>query len=397
MDATPASVFSHTRSRGTSKEIVDQMINGPSRKDLKWTPKAVKADVLMGGGGRVFCTGQTSCSSNNNTDYYSEFKKLGYNVVKSKSQLESLTGTDPLLGIFSLRHLDTWIDKALYPENLQLSQSDPDGFARSNSDQPGLETMTKAALNVLSSQTRCPNGFFLMVEAGHIDKAMHVIDYDRGLGELLELDRTVKIVRQFAETNKPSGETAIFLTSDHGQAYDAYGTVDTQLFNTAPENDANIIKQPLATQQFLQIQKRRSIQEYEDAGWPDLVVDDNGMPTKWEGRFRVTGGKVGTMPHREDFQFKKRPERGTNPLYRKAYQKDSFLGTLFNFDNVIVENPNERGIYITGTLPVESGATVHSPTAVDLYCYGPAEIKLNCAKVMDNTELFFIMADAIGL
>jgi alkaline phosphatase len=137
--------------------------------------------------------------------------------------------------------------------------------------------------------------------------------------------------------------------------------------------------------------------EYEDAGWPDLVVDETGMPTKWEGRFRVLSGKVDSLPHREDFQFKRRPEGGTNPLHRKASQQDSFLQTLFNAPNVMVENNSERGLFITGTLPTDSGATVHSPSAVDLFCYGPLEVRMQCARVLDNTELFFIMADALGL
>jgi alkaline phosphatase len=34
--------------------------------------------------------------------------------------------------------------------------------------------------------------FFMMSEAASIDKQMHTLDYDRALGDLLELDDTIK-------------------------------------------------------------------------------------------------------------------------------------------------------------------------------------------------------------
>jgi alkaline phosphatase len=107
-DATPASMFAHTRERGTAKEIIDQMINGSNGT---WTPPAVKADVFFGGGGRSFCQGvvdgvvSKSCDTLNNKDQYSEFSKMGYTVVKDKDQLEAYQGSDPILGIFSLRNM----------------------------------------------------------------------------------------------------------------------------------------------------------------------------------------------------------------------------------------------------------------------------------------------------
>jgi hypothetical protein len=42
-------------------------------------------------------------------------------------------------------------------------------------------------------------------------------------------------------------------------------------------------------------------------------------------------------------------------------------------------------------------ATTHSLQAVDLYCGGPAAFRILYARVMDNTELFFVMAETLGL
>jgi alkaline phosphatase len=397
-DATPASVFAHTRDRNTVREIVDQMINGFG--NLSWTPPSVKADVLFGGGGRSFC--QTivngnvsrSCSTLGNRNYFEDYAKLGYTVVKDKDQLEAHKGNGPILGIFNLRSVDTWIDRNLYTNNVQKVQNDPEGRTQAAMNQPGLELMTMKAIEVMSA--KCNDGFFLLSEAAHIDKSMHSIDYDRGLGDLLELDRTVQKVRQWAEANKSRGETGIIVTADHSQAYDVYGSVDTQYFNAQPETDTNIVPNPTGSQQFLQIQKRKAFGEYEFAGWPDLVVDERGMPTKWEGRFRLLGGKVDAIPHREDFQIKKDASVARSPASRLQSVRDANMTTLYN-QTILVENPAEKGILYLGSLSAEAPSTVHSLQAVDIYCYGPLAFRAQCGQVMDNTELFFVMADALGL
>jgi alkaline phosphatase len=255
--------------------------------------------------------------------------------------------------------------------------------------------MTIKAIEVMSS--KCSDGFFLLAEAALIDKSMHAIDYDRGLAEILELDRTVKAVKDWADSNKSKGETGIIVTADHAQAFDVYGSVDTEYFNSLPDDDSNLNPNPSGNQKTLQYQKRQSIGEYDLAGWPDLVTDEKGLPTKWKGRYKLAAGKVDALPHKEDFQLKQTPVKGTNPLTRQSAIKDVALSTMYNVSYVMVESPNEKGIYISPSLPVESTSTVHSLQSVDLYCYGPAAFRIECSRVMDNTELFFIMADALGL
>src|SRR5690606_40147543 len=65
-------------------------------------------------------------------------------------------------------------------------------------DQPTLWEMTEKAIEVLSQN---PNGFFLMVEAGSIDKQAHLIDWERAVWETLELDKAVGVAKRFAARN----------------------------------------------------------------------------------------------------------------------------------------------------------------------------------------------------
>ena len=111
--------------------------------------------------------------------------------------------------------MDTWLDRNIFPQS-QNNKGDPLGETKQALNQPGLEEMATKAIEIL--EARCSDGFYLMIEAAPIDKAMHVLDYDRGLGELLELDRTVKLVNEWKIRNIQNFDTALIVTSDHTQA-----------------------------------------------------------------------------------------------------------------------------------------------------------------------------------
>ena len=136
-----------------------------------------------------------------------------------------------------------------------------------------------------------------------------------------------------------------------------------------------------------QVLKRRAIGIYGNAGWPSSVNDENGMPTKWEQRYKLAAGKVDSTEHYENFQLKK-PVADTNPLQRKASVTDA---------GKIVANPIESGVFFSPTSASTSSSTAHSLQDVNIYCAGPVAFKAMCGRVMDNSELFFILADGLGL
>jgi alkaline phosphatase len=360
-DATPASMFAHTRKRDDKAIITDQFLNGAKIGNYTWDPPAVKADVLLGGGADYF----SGSRALNKKDYFEEYKKAGYSVVKSKKEMDAVSGTGPLVGIFTPGNMNVWLDRNIYTSNLGKFP-----------DQPNLDDMVMKAIEVMDA--KCTDGFFLMAEGASVDKAMHAIDYDRGLADLLELDRTVKKVNEWRAKTASKGETAIIVTADHAQAFDVYGTADTQFMSNLPKDDSG----------FLQAQRRKALGEYEDAGWPDLVTDSNGMPTKWEGRYRLLSGKVDQLDHYEDFQVKK--------SYRRATTKNDELSKTFGA-NIYVANEPANGLYHIPTGYISDSSTVHSLQDVGLFCAGPAAFTSKCSRVMDNTELFFLMADTLGL
>ncbi|KAJ3230022.1 hypothetical protein HDU81_004814 [Chytriomyces hyalinus] len=403
VDATPAAVFGHTRSRGQGQILVDQAINGfrhltqanssqniwaVTGEPMPWSP-AVKPDVLLGGGGEWF----TGSDSLNGTDYYKVYADAGYKIAHDKDELSAIT-EGPVLGIFTAGHMDTWFDREVEKVNLKINaNSGPKLDKTSATNQPGLEAMTLKAIEIM--EKKCADGYFLMSEAAAIDKAMHPMDYDRGLADLLEFDRTLTAVRALPSAK----DTAIFLTADHAQGYDVYGSVDLDFFRSASNDDSiGADGQPQAPiSKDFHAEQRNAVGTYEVAGWVDNVLDEFGLPTKFrDARFRLAGGKVDGPTHVENFEFKT-PAAKTNPLSRNPSSPVDKSGvrstSVYGADPH--DSVNGAGLARNGVIPANSGSSVHTLQAVDLYCYGP--VAKSCSKFMDNTELFFLIADALGL
>ncbi|MBN2180483.1 MAG: alkaline phosphatase [Sedimentisphaerales bacterium] len=74
---------------------------------------------------------------------------------------------------------------------------------------PHLSEMTSAALMALDND---PNGFFLMVEGGKIDKAAHDNIIERNIYETLEFDNSFRAVLAWAGDRD---DTLIIVTADH--------------------------------------------------------------------------------------------------------------------------------------------------------------------------------------
>ena len=74
---------------------------------------------------------------------------------------------------------------------------------------PNLEQMAIKAVDLLDDTDE---GFFLMIEGAHIDKHSHSNDSEKTTEALLEFDRTIKAMLDYA---KADGETLVVVTADH--------------------------------------------------------------------------------------------------------------------------------------------------------------------------------------
>jgi alkaline phosphatase len=184
-------------------------------------------DVLFRGGAEQFIPGPGSFQGKN---YYIEFASKGYNVAYNNTQLQATSNSVKTLGIFSISNMAKWLDRNVYTANLRNQSNAPDGSKGDATDQPGLKEMTLKAIDILQTRN-LDNGWFIMSEAASIDKQMHMLDYDRALGELLELDDTVKASIAHLNATGQLADTLIIVTADHGHSFDVMGSVDTKYLN----------------------------------------------------------------------------------------------------------------------------------------------------------------------
>lgn len=147
-----------------------------------------------------------------------EFAKKGYSVSLNKTALSAAPNDKKALGIFCKGNLPVWLDRNIFPANLDKLVNDPAGANRSAKDLPGLKEMTLKAIDVLHTRGG-KQGFFLMSEAASIDKQMHSLDYDRALGDLLELDDTVRATIEKLRSLKILEDTLIVVSADHGHGF----------------------------------------------------------------------------------------------------------------------------------------------------------------------------------
>ncbi len=194
---------------------MDSFLNGIT--NYTWS-EAVKPDVIFGGGAEQF---YPNSGSYKGLDYYAAFAEQGYNVVLNNTALQETPNDARTLGIFSKSNLAKWLDRNVYPQNLRNQSNSPDGGKGDAVDQPGLREMTVKAIDILNARND-DKGFFLMSEAANIDKMMHALDYDRALGDLLELDDTIKGTVEKLEELGIMEDTLIIVTADHGHGLVAH-------------------------------------------------------------------------------------------------------------------------------------------------------------------------------
>jgi alkaline phosphatase len=249
-DATPAALTAHTPNRNLYQQVVDTYLNGFT--NYTWT-KWNGPDVLFGGGAEQFYPGKGPYEGK---DYYAEFAKKGYQVVWNNTALQK-AANKKTLGIFSVSNMAKWLDRNVYKHNLLDQMNSPDGKKNDATDQPGLKEMTLKAIDILNARND-GKGWFMMSEAASIDKQMHTLDYDRALGELLELDDTIKATIEHLRKIGQLDETQILVTADHGHGFDVMGSVDTKYLN-GQETDH---------------EKRHAIGTYAESGLSQYTVFD---------------------------------------------------------------------------------------------------------------------------
>ena len=162
MGATPSAFSAHVRDRGLAEDIFEQQVE--SEIDLIW------------GAWNEIVTEE-------------EVNENGKTYVNSLTEVKALEYGEKSIGQF---------------DSTAMWTGDNEG-----TDNPTLSQLAVEAIDLLNQDE---DGFFLMIEGAHIDKRSHDKDGDGAMTAVLEFDKTIEAVLDFAEKD---GNTLVILTADH--------------------------------------------------------------------------------------------------------------------------------------------------------------------------------------
>ncbi|MCA1435798.1 alkaline phosphatase [Bradyrhizobium sp. BRP20] len=343
-DATPAAMVAHTRRRAAYDDIVEQFF-------------AAKPDVMLGGGSAYFLPKSAAGSKRKDeTDYIAKFRDAGYQLATTAGELSASAAkqeTSKLLGLFATGNMDGALDRKFLKG----------GGVKKFPEQPDLTEQVQAALKILSKNEA---GFFLMVESGMIDKYAHLLDMERAVYDTIMLDNAVRQTREWARAR--GDDTLILVLADHNHPNSLVGTVNDDM--------ATVPNVPL----------RERVGVYDKAGFPNYPAPDaEGYPSRIDVSRRLAIFSASLPDHYETF----RPKLD-NPNEPTVKAGDD--GT-FKANDKYKEVPG--AVLRPGNLSSLVGASVHSGEDVIVTAAGPGSERVHGS--MDNTEVFRVMADALGL
>lgn len=350
VDATPAALQSHNRSRRNYLNIAQQMIGYyDDQSALKKTGYASLAelsrplDVLMGGGAvhwmheknpMIKDFYQYPAGGRKDVDLLADVAPaLGYSVVHSLDEMRKAPADKKLIGVFTgefrpgssglgADNLPGTLDRLIAREaasirgkgvrdaEIGMNVVPPRGVgcgatvAECFRNVPMKTEMVAKAISVLESlsqqDSRSDGGWMLLVEQSQSDKMGHILEFDRSIYEVIELDQAVNAtVRQLGNDSR----ALMVVTADHAQPQTIIGVALTGALVGAAEScfrttDGNYPitlgsgddpDRPCALQDAIGTFNDATFPTYADAnrdGFPDdpdpaikLIIEDGGRPT----------------------------------------------------------------------------------------------------------------------
>jgi alkaline phosphatase len=196
-DATPAATYAHACHRKLQNQIAAMMVPGGAGYN---EALGDGIDLVFGGGAQYFKPAAGGGKRTDGRDLLAELRARGYRTAFDAASLEALAPSEqPAIALFAQ-------DDLAYD-----AERDP---AR----QPSLAEMTRKAVALLGQRSaqRGNRGFFLMVEGGLIDHALHATRAKRALQETVAFDAALKAAIIEAQKLDPDlKHTLVVATADH--------------------------------------------------------------------------------------------------------------------------------------------------------------------------------------
>ncbi|MGE5553644.1 MAG: alkaline phosphatase [Betaproteobacteria bacterium] len=293
-----------------------------------------KIDVLLGGGAdRFFPTGVGPGKRGDGKNLVDEAKAAGYTYVSNKAELAAASGSR-LLGLFHPSYMN-------YQDDRDEVQS----------EEPSLAEMTAKALEVLSKD---PDGFFLMSEGARIDHMAHTAEVAGVVAEVKDFEAAVEVALKFAAGRQ---DTLVIVTADH----------DTMGLSVTEPLKLDVLAKVKASPEYIALQMKK---------------DANGVLT--EESIRQAMADLAGITDLTPAEVAAIQAVSKEATYKQGYEIGSVIAARAN-----------AGALTSGLRALSAVTGGHTGNQVPLYATGPAA--QGFARVLDNTEIAKLLAQAMGL
>ncbi len=315
--ATPAATYAHICHRDGENNIAAQLVpNGPGYN----TALGDGVDVIFGGGRKHFQpTTVSGGARTDKRDLLAELKAAGYTYAANRADFDKIdpASVKKTVGLFTGSHMAYDLDRV-------------------PADEPSLADMTGKAIDLLAAKKK---GFFLMVEGGRIDHALHETTARKALQDTAAFDDAIKsAIAKLNAIDPGLKNTLIVVTADHDHTLVLNGYAK----RTGKTTDANPGVLGL-------------LKNYVTGA---NNTDSSGNPFTIIG-FGNGENRPGTRTALTDAQ-----------VYDKAYHQEAVI-------------------------PMAAGGETHGGTDVFIGAIGNGAS--NFTGVMDNTEVFGLIKKSLGL
>ena len=214
--ATPAATYSHNCHRDAEYAISSQAVPGGAG----FNPAlGTGIDVLLGGISyfwRPFNAATNPRGRPDGRDLVAELQAKGYTAVSDLTSFNAAPSSGRLVGLF---------DQALAQGHMSFE------LDRDPTKEPSLAQMTTKAIDILSKN---PNGYFLMVEGGRIDHALHGTNAKRALTDTIAFDDAIKAALGKVDLSN----TLVVVTADHDHtiAFNGYSHLGNDILGKTTDD-----------------------------------------------------------------------------------------------------------------------------------------------------------------
>jgi alkaline phosphatase len=195
--ATPAATYAHTCNRNGENDIASQAV--PGNKNFN-SALGAGVDVMLGGDSTYWrpvgaVPAAPTLGRTDKADLVKDMQSAGYSFVSDVTGLNAFTpgANKKLFGLF---------DQAVTQGHMSYEAD------RNPANEPSIAQMTTKAIDVLSQNKK---GYFLMVEGGRIDHALHETNGKRALIDTVAFDDAIKAAIAKVDLKN----TLIVVTADH--------------------------------------------------------------------------------------------------------------------------------------------------------------------------------------